>query len=85
MRAVFFNDGYLKITDVRRRRYWLPIHTKNYLPLADPRFDVDQFRKRGPKRLTRDEPRPAAPQAQQQPAWTPFPTAAAAAIAAFAN
>ena len=28
MRAVFFDDGYFKITDVRRRRYGLPIHIK---------------------------------------------------------
>jgi len=26
-------------TELRCPRYWLPIHTKNYLPLADQRFD----------------------------------------------
>ena len=28
VRTVFFNDGQLKLTGVRRGRYWLPIHLK---------------------------------------------------------
>ena len=54
MRTVFFNDGQLKITGVGRGRYRLPIHTKNYPQLADPRFDLDHPVK-GPKQLTKDE------------------------------
>ena len=48
MRTVFFNDGQLKITGVGRGRYRLPIHTKNYPLLADPRFDLDHSVNRGP-------------------------------------
>jgi len=49
MRTVFFNDGQLKITGVGRGRYRLPIHTKSYPQLAEPRFDLDHSVKQGDK------------------------------------
>jgi hypothetical protein len=54
MRTVFFNDGQFKITAVGRGRYRLPIHTKNYPQLADPRFDLDHSVKQGPSDICRN-------------------------------
>ena len=42
MRVVFFNDSKLKIANVRRARYRLPIHHEDYLRVRKiPRFDLD--------------------------------------------
>jgi hypothetical protein len=49
LKAVFFNDGDFKITDVRRRRYRLPIHIKIIRRQPTPRFDLDH----SPKKTTR--------------------------------
>ena len=58
MRAVFINDGQLKITAVRRGRYWLPIHIRSICRSLIPRFDLDHSPKKTPSAApSRDEAR----------------------------
>ena len=75
MRAVFFNDGYFKITAVRRRRYGLPIHIKIIRRQPTPRFDLDHSPKKTHSAV-RQEPKPSVSPSTGDAARTAAPVKA---------